>query len=190
MFEAIKGWLSRRRVVAPHDTYGRVLWESVSNLAYPVAGLWTGEPVFMVMMLGLGVASAYYHLGGRKGNHWDVGAIYAVLFFMALAMWLTNVPLLAFPAAAIPAAFWLRMKQMDVPMEHKIGGIMLVILGFGISSGLLFGASDALLAFGISSGTLVVALALRRWVDHGVWHVLSAYGLAMLWHGVAIIRTL
>jgi len=167
-------------------TKKKQLWETVSNLAYPVMGLWTGEPVFMVLMLGLGLASAYYHAGGKLGNHWDVGAIYAVILFLILAVW--SLPLLAAPAIAVPAAWALRMKQIDVPMETKLGGLMAVLLGFGAATAVVLSTTSALYAFGLSSGVLLVALAVRRWVDHGAWHLLSAYGLALCWHGVSLVR--
>ena len=172
--------------VAPGDTFGRTLWETVSNLAYPVAGLWTGEPVFAALMTGLGLASAYYHAGGRKGNHWDVGAIYAVLLFLILAVW--HLPLIFIPLGAVPAAWWLRMKQLDVPMETKIGVLMATLLGFGAASALVLSTTSALLVFGLASGVLLVALVVRRWIDHGLWHLLSAYGLALCWYGVTLIR--
>ena len=163
------------------------LWETVSNLAYPAAGLWTGEPVFMVLMLGLGLASAYYHAGGSKGNHWDVGAIYAVLLFLILAVW--HLPLIFIPLGAVPAAWWLRIKRINTPMEAKIGGLAAILLLAGFASGALFASPTILGAFGLATGVLVVALAVRRWVDHGLWHLLSAYGLALCWYGVSLVRT-
>ena len=164
------------------------LWETFTNLAYPVAGLWTGEPVFMVMMLGLGIASAYYHAGGKLGNHWDVGAIYAVLLFLIVAVWHLS-PLIAIPVGVIPAAFWLRVKQINIPMEPKIGALSGLLIVFGFLSGVLYAAPTILMAFGLCTGVLVVALAVRRWVDHGTWHILSAYGLALCWYGVELVRT-
>lgn len=178
-------------------TRKQLLWETVSNLAYPLAGLWTGEPVFFAMMLGLGLSSAYYHANGGKqgtrtsakarlGANWDVGAIYAVLLFLALAIF--GLPLIFIPAGVIPAAFWLRMKQMDVPMETKIGGLMAVILGFGFSSGIVLSATSALATFGLSSAVLLAALAIRKWFNHGLWHVVSACGLALVWYGITLLR--
>ena len=163
------------------------LWETVSNLAYPVAGLWTGEPVFMVMMLGLGLASAYYHAGGTKGNHWDVGAIYAVLLFLILAVW--HLPLIFIPIGAVPAAWWLRIKRINTPMEPKIAALAAILLITGATTAMVLSTTSALATFGLATGVLVVALAVRRWVDHGLWHILSAYGLALCWYGVALVRT-
>jgi len=163
----------------------RRLWDTATNLAYPIFGLWTGDHVFALMMLGLGSASAYYHAGGQHGNHWDVGAIYAVLIFLFLVA--IGIPPIYVVPFAIPGGWALRMKQLDVPMEHKIGGLILPIIGFGVSAALITGSKDALMAFGISSGVLGVALAIRAKIDHGLWHVVSALGLALLWYAGTLL---
>ncbi len=149
------------------------LWLTFSNLAYPVAGIWNGEPVFMAMMLILGAASAYYHAGGTHGNHVDVAAVYATLFFLIAVLW--GVPLILIPVPAFAAGLLLRMRTLDIPMEAKVAALVAPLLVFGFLSG-----APLLTA----TVTLVVALATRQWVDHGVWHVLSAGGLALVAHAL------
>lgn len=151
----------------------RQLWWSWSNLAYPMAGLWNGEPTFMLMMLLLGGASAYYHAGGKHGNHIDVAAVYAILFYLIGVHW--GVPLILLPAPAIVAGIALRMRTLDIPMEAKVAALLapLLIFGFLAGSGLV-----------LSTIVLVVALAARQWVDHGLWHLISATGLALCAHAL------
>ena len=151
----------------------RRLWETFTNLAYPAAGLWAGGPVFMLMMLILGLASGYYHAGGKNGNHADVAAVYAVLLFIVGAMWGIS-PLVVLPGA-LAGGTALRKYTLDIPMEHKVGAIMFLILSFGFLTGAPLLLPTAVLA---------VALAIRQWVDHGLWHVLSAGGLALLAHAL------
>ena len=138
-----------------------------------MAGLWLGEPITMLVLLVVGVASAFYHAGGRYGNHVDVAAVYGVLFYLIGLHW--GVPPIYLPVPAFVAGLTLRMKTLDVRMEIKIVALAAPLLLVG----LLTGASLAL-----GAAVLVVALAARQWVDHGLWHVLSAGGLALVAHSL------
>ncbi len=149
------------------------MWWVASNAAYPMAGIWLEEPIFASMMLILGSTSAYYHAGGRHGNHLDVAAIYAILFYLIGSLW--GVPLILLPVPTLVAGSILRMRTLDIPMETKIAVLALPLLVFGLLTG-----APLLPALGV----LTVALAARQWVDHGLWHVLSAGGLALAAHAL------
>ncbi len=151
------------------------LWWVASNAAYPIAGLWLGEPLFALMLLILGGASAYYHAGGQHGNHVDVAAVYAVLFFLIGVLW--GVPLILLPVPAFAAGLLLRLRTLGVPMEAKVAALVGPLLCFGFLSG-----APLLTA----TVTLLVALAARQWVDHGLWHLLSAGGLALVAHALLL----
>ena len=151
----------------------RQMWWVASNAAYPMAGLWLGEPVTALVLLVVGAASAYYHAGGDHGNHIDVAAVYGVLFYLIGLHW--GVPPIYLPVPAFVAGLLLRMKTLDVPMEVKVAALAAPLLFVGLLTGasLLLGAA-----------VLVVALVARQWVDHGLWHVLSAGGLALVAHSL------
>ncbi len=123
----------------------------------------------MAMMLILGAVSAYYHAGGKKGNHADVAGVYAILFFLNGALW--GVPLILLPVPAFVAGLVLRTQTLDIPMEYKIAALSLPMILFGFLTGLPMLPATVV---------LLVALAVRQWVDHGSWHPLSAAGLALL----------
>jgi len=144
------------------------IWLTGSNLAYPVAGLWSEDPFFAGMMLVLGLSSAFYHAGGKHGNHIDVAAVYAVVFFIIGVLW--GIPPVFIVPGALAGGAVLRKFTLDIPMEHKVGAITILLLLFGFLSGAPLVLPAAVLA---------VALAIRQWVDHGAWHILSAYGLAL-----------
>ncbi len=163
----------RARVVAAYDTYGRTLWEVASNAAYPVAGLWNGEPHFMAVMLVMGLASAWYHAGGKHGAHLDVSMVYAVIFYIVGLLW--GLPLIFIPWGAIGAGGILRRFTLDIPMEYKVGVCAGLLFIFGFLSG-----APLLPALGV----MAAALAVRQWFDHGLWHVLSAGGLALAAHAI------
>ena len=152
----------------------RQMWWVGSNLAYPIAGLWTGDAIAAVMLTALGIASAIDHWRDDRPYHLDVAAIYAVLFYLIALHW--GVPPIYIPVPAFAAGWLLRMRTLDVRMEVKVGAITVMILVFGFLSG-----ASLLYALGV----LVVALAARQWVDHGLWHLLSAYGLALVHWGLS-----
>lgn len=145
------------------------LWWALSNLAYPIAGLWVGEPIFFALMLGLGIASAIYHWNHQRNADWDVGMIFVILFFFIGLGWLLP-PLIA-ALLALPAAWVLRMKLPYLLMEYKVIILIVPMLTFGFLSGANLLAAVA---------ALVAALTIRQWVDHGAWHPISALGLALV----------
>lgn len=167
----------------------------LSNVAYPVCGgaaflyltlptehVWAADVVFALLMLAQGVTSWYYHAGGKDGNHWDVGTMYT----LGLYIWLVtigpepswwSVPLVLGTIAL--AARWLRMKQLSVPMENKIGGLFFVVYGTAL---LFTGLNEWVMA---SVGVILLALLVRSRAHWG-WHLLSAPALALLWIGVRL----
>ena len=151
----------------------RKLWLTGSNLAYPVAGLWSEDAHFATLMVIMGLASGYMHAGGKHGNHVDVAAVYACLFFIIGIMW--GLPPIYVLPGALAAGTGLRRFTLDIPMEHKV----IVIAGLMLLFGFLSGAP-------LLVPTLVFAgaLAVRQWVDHGAWHILSAWGLSLTHHAL------
>ena len=152
------------------------LWWVGSNIAYLLAGLWTESPAFAAMMFVLATASAYYHADGKHGNHMDVAAVYAVIFFIVGILW--GIPPVFVLPGAVLSGIGLRRFTLDIPMEQKVGALFILLMIFGFLSG------AALL---LPMAVLVVALAVRQWVDHGLWHVLSAAGLALTYHAISTI---
>ena len=131
------------------------------------------------MLLILGCASAYDHYRDNGPYHFDVAAIYAVLFFLIGIHW--GIPLIFLPVPALAAGWLLRMRTLDIPMETKIAALIGPLVVFSLLTSLLTGGVYTLL-YGL--GVLLAALGARQWVDHGLWHVLSAIGLALVAHGV------
>lgn len=145
------------------------LWWALSNLAYPAAGLWVGEPVFFALMLGMGIASGIYHWNLQRNADWDVGMIYAILFFFIGLGW--GLPPLVAILPALPAAWAFRMKMPYLTMEFKVMILMCPMLTFGFLSGV---------PFFFAVVVLFAALLIRQYVDHGAWHPVSAMGLALV----------
>ena len=149
-------------------------WFTVgSNLAYPLAGLAVGEPVFILLMWTLGIASMVYHANNEQDADWDVGMIYVILLFLIGAAW--GVPPWLAIAPSIVGGYVLRKHVPYMNMELKIG----VLIGPLFIFGFLTGAS--LLA---PVGVLAGAIAIRQWVSHGAWHLASALGLALVAHAL------
>ncbi len=145
-------------------------WFTVgSNLAYPIAGAVVGEPVFFLLMWALGIASAVFHANNEQDADWDVGMIYVILLYLMGMSWGAP-PWLAI-APSILGGYVLRKHVPYMNMELKIG----VLIGPLLIFGFLTGAS--LLA---PVGVLAGALATRQWVNHGLWHLTSAVGLALV----------
>lgn len=169
----------------------------VSNLAYAISAVIVGlgngftGGAFIASMIFLTSGSIAYHGGVESGNHWDVMGIYAV----GVGLWIYTLfgpvnaviglptgvyaPLLALGmlAGGGAAAFALRMKQLDVPMEVKVGAL------FGVLYATAFmfnGFNSSLLT---SMGLIIVALLLRSRF-HWLWHLISGPALALIFVGV------
>ena len=178
--------------------------DTLTNAAYFIAGMVAGAQtdtagmVFIAAMVYLTVGSTLAHAGERGGWHLDVASMYTV----GLVIWLytilngyqtdSNVVGGAVLMVSALGGFALRMKQLDVPMEAKIGALY----GVTLATAFLFhGFTVPLLA---STGVLTAALVIRfYWTavtadgvrgphrySHGVWHILAAVSLALLWTGV------
>ena len=162
-------------------------WDTQTNWAYLLGAILVAHNdgpagwVFIAIMAFLTVGSAMYHAGVPRANHLDVMAMYAV----GIALWLVTILGTTVPAAgamillAVPGAYLLRMEQLDVCMEVKIGALFGVLYAMAL---LFHGLNPYLLA---SVGTLVVALVCRGY-NHGAWHLASACGLGLLWLGVTV----
>ena len=145
-------------------------WFTVgSNVAYPLAALLTGEPVFIFLMLALGVASAIYHYNDERNADWDVGMIYVILLFLIGLAWGVS-PLVALMPATVGGQV-LRMHVPYMDMELKIGVLIGPLVIFGFLTGAMLFEAVAVLA---------VSLAIRHWVSHGLWHLTSAIGLTLV----------
>ena len=159
------------------------VWDVLTNAAYPLAALAVARDspagyVFVGLMTLLGIASTLYHAGVPRAVHLDMMGIYAV----GVALWLvtilgTGVPTAIAMPAAIPAAYLLRMKQLDVRMEVKVGALFGVLYATAF---LFHGFQWEILA---SVAIVGMGLVLRP-RNHALWHLVSAYGLALLWIGV------
>ena len=160
-------------------------WDVLSNTAYLLGAILVAHGdgptgyVFIATMAFLTVGSAGYHAGLPRWNHMDVTGIYAVgiVLYLVTIMGTTVSAAGTMVAVAVPGAYLLRMEQLDVRMEVKIAALFVVVYATAF---MFHGTSQYLMA---SVGVMVVALMVRRY-DHGVWHVTSAVGLALLWIGV------
>jgi len=138
--------------------------------------------VFIATMAFLTVGSAGYHAGLPKWNHLDVMGTYVVgLYLWLVVIHLASgwwVSLVSAAGLAVGGAYLLRMKQLDVRMEVKVGALFGVLY----ATAFMFHSAEwrMLLA---SVAVMVVALLVRKY-NHGAWHLLSAAGLGLLWIGV------
>ncbi len=163
-------------------------WDTLTNAAYIAVAILVAHAdgptgwVFIATMAFLTIGSAMYHAGVPQANHLDVMGIYAVglWLFVGSIVGSPLAPMLAvlFGGGTVAAAYWLRMKQLDVRMEVKVGALFGVLYATAF---LFHGANQPLTA---SVSMMVVALLVRRY-NHGLWHLLSAAGLGLLWIGVS-----
>ncbi len=157
---------------------------TLSNVAYIIGAyaLWfwglEEKTLNLYVMSGLlfllGIASWYYHAGGKYGNHLDVGMMYVIGLSIAAynfaagsAWWIASLPLI------VGAMAWLRFGQDTVIMESKIGGLYFVAwmscwLGWPVVG--TWWLLGSLVAF--------VSALLIRDQNHDAWHGLSALGLS------------
>lgn len=144
----------------------------VSNVSYPLAALLiVQEPVFTLLMLALGSASAFWHFARtRFGADLDVGMMFVILLFLAGT--LVGLPPMLSVLPAVPGAYALRKKLPKLRMEIKVGALTAPLL----IGGFLLGGSNLV----VTTVVLLVALAVRKYVDHALWHPLSAIGLSLL----------
>lgn len=146
---------------------------------------------FITAMTALTIGSMAYHAGVPKANNWDVMGIFAV----GVGLWIYTLfgpanaviglpdgvwePLLALGmlVGGGAAAFALRMKQLDVPMEVKVGALFAVLYATAF---MFNGFNSSLLT---SMGIMIVALLLRNRF-HWLWHLISGPALALIFVGV------
>lgn len=169
----------------------------VTNLAYVISaivvGLGSGFPggAFIASMTFLTGSSIAYHGDVPDANHWDGMGIYAV----GVGLWIYTLfgpanaviglsadiwsPMLALGMIVVggAAAFALRMKQLDVPMEVKVGALFAVLYATAF---MFNGFNSSLLT---SMGIMIVALLLRNRF-HWLWHLISGPALALIFVGV------
>jgi hypothetical protein len=175
-----------------------------TNLAYVAAGVLVGQlfdtgpaQVFMVSMTFLGLGSALYHgLSVRWAGHMDVLAIYWV--FVGLLLY-SGGRLCGTDAALTSAAMFLfgglfasflRLFRRDWAMNIKIGLLLGPILLLevlyvhlnGVPQGYVPVAA-ALVLFAVAFGVWILdrnkLFRPRRW-GHGVWHLLTAAAIPIL----------
>lgn len=172
----------------------------VSNLAYVIAAIVVGMGnsftggAFIASMTFMAGGSVAYHGGVPNANHYDVMGIYAV----GVGLWIYTLfgpandviglstgvygPLLAIGmlVGGAAAALALRMKQLDVPMEVKVGALFTVLYATAF---MFNGFNSSLLT---SLGLIIVALLLRSRF-HWLWHLISGPALALLFVGVTAV---
>lgn len=148
----------------------KLLWITLTNLAYPIAAHFiVGDFLFTSLMLALGAASAYWHFfRTRDGADWDVGMMYVILLFLIGMAF--GLPPMVTVLPALPGG-WAIRKKVKGRMETKIGLLTgpLLIFGFLLGAPLI-----------PATVVLLIALGVRKWIDHGLWHPVSAVGLSLV----------
>jgi hypothetical protein len=180
-----------------------------SNLAFVAAGVFVGSYVgtpnaliFMVTMVMLAIGSALYHgLSVRWAGHMDVLAIYWVLLvlligavapFFELHQRLTAIA--GFVGGGVVSAY-LRLVRKKVDMMIKIGVLLAPIYALAAAHAISTGPPIRYVMLAVSLGLFVIAfviwnldkrrVAWLRGAGHGVWHILSAAGFALIFWVVA-----
>lgn len=160
---------------------GAVLWQAHPIRGWIETGVYDFTPLFfMLFMVAVALSSGEYHTDDSRPAHYDVMSMYAIgmyLFLYAIlgpGWW----PLVAAPIIVV-ASRWLRMKQLDVPMENKIGGMFLAVYGIAF----LFHWQEWQLLL-LSVATFFIGLQVRP-KHHAEWHFFAAAGLGALWTGLS-----
>jgi hypothetical protein len=181
-----------------------------TNLAYVAVGLFLifqlntlPSYILSLTLLYLCVGSALYHATStRWAGSLDVSAIYAVFSAMAIyaASTLTNLEdsVVAFImfVVAVLSAYFLRFKYRG-NMQLKIGIFFVLTYSLAIWSMLKNNkliVRDYLIASFILSAIAFIVwnldlgriFPLRRW-GHGLWHVLTAAAISILFYGIYLI---
>ena len=164
-------------------------WDVLTNAVYLLVAILVAHSdgptgyVFIATMAFLTVGSAGYHAGLPKWNHLDVMGTYVVgLYLWLVVIHLASgwwVSLVSAAGLAVGGAYLLRMKQLDVRMEVKVGALFGVLYATAF---MFYGAEWETLIISVS---FMVAGLLVRGGNHALWHVLSAIGLGLLWSGVS-----
>lgn len=166
-------------------------WDTWSNLAYAAAGVaatWGDGPMgmlFMASMIAMTVGSGLYHAGLKHGNHLDVGVMYIIGGILAgvAAGFTGGIAVVLVLIASIAVAHVLRFRLTHIKLEYKIPVLYagaLVVGGVHGIDWLYMGPALGLLA----TAGLFRFLVHKPWA-HGLWHVLTAPGLALWYRGVA-----
>lgn len=156
---------------------------TVSNLAYPLAGLAlflvTGSAdalVFLGATILLGVGSALYHgWPTRRTAALDHAGMYAVM--IAVVLGLTPLPALLTAVAAGGGAWALRYRFQ--PNLNLMMGVLLVV-GLAIRSDVVGLVALGLFALGMVAWQIDRQTAWLGVWGHGVWHVLTAAAFAVM----------
>lgn len=168
-------------------------WNSLSNLAYPVAGAvnWLVTPnwitvTFFLLQTGLGYGSFLYH--SRPSvltRRYDWTGMWSTMSFIALLAWYPGEPWIALSgtilAAILSAVFiWRQEEEHFDPADWHMG----VLFSLAFIASYLNG--DRTLAL-LSTGTFILAFGawqlerLAGWKHgHGVWHCLTAIAQVLL----------
>lgn len=190
------------------------IWDVGTNLAYIAAGITTvillGDSgavswLFLFSMLLLTIGSGIYHAEIFKypvGNHLDVGAMYfnnLVFLTLALSTFTKQVTMGDTLVMAVlfiaPLFIWFfRFYLNHIKMEYKISAIFIVILLAAEFRQAVLGSAVNWTYILIALGFMAIAALFRLILDdkkypwsHGVWHLVSALGLAYFYAGLRII---
>ena len=140
-----------------------------SNIAYPIAGFASGDPMFALCMSLLGISSAYSHK--THDWIWDWMGMYLVFAYLILH----DLPVTF--ALCAPIALY-AVKVFDL-MSYAVVGVMWAIVwamtGFDASVALYFGIAIVIRQIGQVTEYEFL---------HSLWHVLSAIGLLEMRHAL------
>lgn len=171
--------------IAPINTW--------SNGAYILAGIVTfalrptGASLVMALaLLYLGVGSALYH-GTKRGwaSKLDYQGMYVTFGALTIYAGLPEQP--GTPLAMGVAGALLAWQVRDPAALHLVLGLLLgIILTFTFLGGAGLWALAGLATFGLAYGVWWMDLQRTFWLPrwgHGLWHVLTALALALVFHG-------
>ena len=190
------------------------LWDVGTNLSFIAAGITTvvllGDSgavswLFMFSMLLLTIGSGIFHAEIFKypiGNHLDVGAMYftsLVLLTVAVSTYTKQVNMGDTLVMAVlfiaPLFIWFfRFYLKNIKMEYKIAAIFVTILLTAEFRQAVLGSSVEWIYLLIALQLMIFAVIFRLVLNdkkypwsHGVWHLVSAAGLAYFYAGLRLI---
>lgn len=150
-----------------------------SNAAYIIAGVASWDPLFLVLMVNLGISSFAYHSGWVKwGGRADVAAMYATFAGLIQALIAPWWVALIFAGLIMFLAFDSAWLQSNIHV--KVGAawmlFMIALLGHHPDASLLLMGT---ITFAIGFASWRTDPGYERW-GHAFWHITTAIGFMLL----------
>lgn len=147
-----------------------------SNIAYLIAGIYTGEPVLMLSMTSLAIGSFMGHW--RGGLWWRADWIGMYLVFASLILHNVGLPEAFYIIYGAIVALGLYYKKDDYVLIGILWALSVLSAYFAnvevVAPILLFAVALAIRQISLKIGTTTYDIV------HSTWHVLTAIGFVLL----------